>query len=98
MPDLTIQDIEKIASLARLSLSDKEKAVYAEQLSVVFGYVDMLNEVSTDGVNETCQVTGLTDVVRDDVAVPSDAVIREKMIEQFPVKQGSFLKVKAVFE
>ena len=45
---LTIKEIEEIATLARLELSEKEKKMYAEQLSVVLDYFSMLNEVNTD--------------------------------------------------
>ncbi len=95
---LTKKDIEHIASLARLELSDKEKTTYAKQLSVVFDYVEMLNEVNTEGVEETCQVTGLEDVTREDKAVPCDEAVKKDIIAAFPEKTGDLLKVKAVFE
>jgi len=94
---LEIEDIEHIADLARLHLTDEEKERYADQLSAVFDYIGMLNEVDTTGVAETCQVTGLEDVVREDVAVESDEETRKKIIGQFPNKIGKLLKVKAVF-
>ncbi|OIO20190.1 MAG: Asp-tRNA(Asn)/Glu-tRNA(Gln) amidotransferase GatCAB subunit C [Candidatus Magasanikbacteria bacterium CG_4_9_14_0_2_um_filter_41_10] len=94
---LDISDIEHIADLARLHLTDEEKERYADQLSAVFDYIGMLNEVDTTGVAETCQVTGLEDVVREDVAVESDEETRKKIIGQFPNKIGKLLKVKAVF-
>lgn len=94
---LDIQDIEHIADLARLHLTEEEKALYADQLSAVLEYVEMLNEVDTTGVEETCQVTGLEDVVREDVAMPVDEETRKNIIAQFPSKVGNLLKVKAVF-
>lgn len=95
---LTIQDIEKIADLARLELTPEEKTMYAEQLSTVFSYMDMLNSVDTTGVPETCQVTGLQDVVRDDVAVSVDPKVRQKLIDAFPQHEANLLKVQAVFK
>ena len=95
---LTPQEIENIAKLARLELSAKEKEMYAEQLSVVFDYVEMLNEVDTDGVEETCQVTGLEDVVREDEVFGASEETKNKIIDQFPEKVGRLLKVKAVFD
>jgi aspartyl-tRNA(Asn)/glutamyl-tRNA(Gln) amidotransferase subunit C len=94
---LTPQQIEQIATLARLELTEKEKAMYAEQLSVVLDYIEMLNEVDTTGVEETCQVTGLQDVVRDDRVVECDEETKQKLINTFPEKMGKLLKVKAVF-
>ncbi|PIR04181.1 MAG: Asp-tRNA(Asn)/Glu-tRNA(Gln) amidotransferase GatCAB subunit C [Candidatus Magasanikbacteria bacterium CG11_big_fil_rev_8_21_14_0_20_39_34] len=95
---LTPHEIEEIALLARLELSDSEKEIYAEQLSVIFDYIEILNEVDTEDVEETCQVTGLMNVTREDtVGEPNDAV-QQKIINAFPEKVGSLLKVKKVFE
>ncbi len=95
---LTVEEIEQIAALARLELSRKEKKMYAEQLTTVLDYVEMLNEVSTDNVEETCQVTGLEDVVREDEVEECDEETKKKLIEQFPDKHDDLLKVKAVFD
>lgn len=95
---LTSQEIEKIATLARLDLSAKEKKMYAEQLSVVFDYIEILNEVDTDNVSETCQVTGLEDVVREDEVASWEEEDKKKLINNFPDKMGNLLKVKAVFK
>lgn len=94
---LTVQDIDYVANLARLKLDDKEKEYYAAQLSVVFDYIDQLQEVETDDVPETCQVTGLMDVTRDDVMVECGETTKKKLITQFPEREANFLKVKEVF-
>jgi aspartyl-tRNA(Asn)/glutamyl-tRNA(Gln) amidotransferase subunit C len=94
---LTTDQIEQISTLARLELTEKEKSMYAEQLSVVLDYIKMLDEVDTAGVEETCQVTGLEDVVREDIVVEASDETKKKLISQFPDKMGKLLKVKAVF-
>ncbi len=95
---LVIKDIEDLAKLARLDLTEEEKNRYAEQLSLIFGYIEMLSEVNTDDIPETCQVTGLLDVTRPDVAVPQDREKLDKLIACFPERQARLLKVKAVFK
>ncbi|MFA6486229.1 MAG: Asp-tRNA(Asn)/Glu-tRNA(Gln) amidotransferase subunit GatC [Candidatus Magasanikbacteria bacterium] len=95
---LTAQKIEEIAKLARLDLTEKEKTLYADQLSAVLDYVEQLNEVNTDNVPETCQVTGLKNVTRADEPVTCDDDTRAKIIAAFPEKLDKVLKVKAVFE
>ncbi|OGH84365.1 MAG: hypothetical protein A2261_00665 [Candidatus Magasanikbacteria bacterium RIFOXYA2_FULL_44_8] len=95
---LTPQKIEEIAKLARLELTEKEKTMYADQLSAVLDYIEQLNEVNTDNVPETCQVTGLKNVIRADVPENCDAATRAKIISAFPEKLDKVLKVKAVFE
>ncbi|MBT3538975.1 Asp-tRNA(Asn)/Glu-tRNA(Gln) amidotransferase subunit GatC [Candidatus Parcubacteria bacterium] len=89
--------VEHIAKLARLELGEEEITMYTEQLSAVLGYIDMLDEVDVEGVEETSQVTGLQDVVRNDEVVSCDDDTRKKLLEQFPKNQVNLLKVKGVF-
>ncbi len=70
MPDLSPADVAHIAKLARLRLSPEEAKQMAKELSGILKYVDMLNEVNTDKVEPTAQVTGLTTVLRPDVIDP----------------------------
>lgn len=95
---LEIKDIEDLATLARLDLTEEEKKRYAGQLSVIFDYIEMLREVDTENIPETCQVTGLLDVTREDVPIATDEETRKKLIACFPARQGQLLKVKAVFK
>ena len=95
---LSPQEIEDIAKLARLELSDEEKTMYAEQLSAILDYINMLEEVDTSAVEETCQVTGLMNVTRDDEVHEVSDEQKKNIIEAFPDKIGSLLKVKKVFE
>ena len=98
MTTLSRTDIDTIARLARLSLNEEEKVRYAEQLSVVFDYFEMLREVDVRATVETCQVTGLEDVTREDVAVACDEETKKKLIESWPEKAGVLLKVPGVFD
>ncbi len=65
---LTKEQVQKIAQLARLKLTDEEMERYAGQLTNILDYVDILKELDTTGVSETSQVTGLTNVTRTDEA------------------------------
>lgn len=94
---LTVTDIEKIAGLARLALTEEEKTQYARELSVVLDYFAQLNEVDTSDVPETCQVTGLEDVTRADEAWQATPELRAGLLSQFPKKVGALLEVQAVF-
>jgi aspartyl-tRNA(Asn)/glutamyl-tRNA(Gln) amidotransferase subunit C len=95
---LTVQEVEHIANLARLSLSPEEKEQYAEQLSAIFDYVDLLQEVDTSGVEASEGVSQLTDIVREDTVIETDEEIRKKLIAAFPKRMGNLLKVPGVFE
>lgn len=97
MSTLNLQDIEHIARLARLELSESEKQQYAKELGIILDYVAMLDELDTSAVSETTQVTGLENVVREDEPTVMAEEDRKAMLEQFPERIGSLLKVKAVF-
>lgn len=63
---LTKEEVQKIARLARLELTDEEMERYAGQLTDILTYVEMLKELDTSTVRETSQVTGLSMVSRTD--------------------------------
>lgn len=94
---IDISTIQHLAHLSRLSLNEEEQKMYAEQLSVIFDYMKLLEEVDTLSVPETSQVTGLEDVYRADEVVACNEDIRKKILQAFPEKQGELLKVKSVF-
>lgn len=63
---LTKQQVQHVATLARIGLTPAEVEKFQTQLSGILDYVEQLNEVNTDGVEPTAQVTGLTNVTRED--------------------------------
>jgi aspartyl-tRNA(Asn)/glutamyl-tRNA(Gln) amidotransferase subunit C len=68
---LTRQEVEKIAHLARLALTEKELVEYQEQLSAVLDYAEMLDELDLDGVEPTAHAVTRSNVYRSDTAEPS---------------------------
>jgi aspartyl-tRNA(Asn)/glutamyl-tRNA(Gln) amidotransferase subunit C len=68
---LTQEDVEKIAHLARLELTDAEKAQYLEQLTAVLDYADMLNELDLADILPTAHAIVQHNVMREDVVQPS---------------------------
>ena len=93
---LSIEEVRKIAELSRLKLSSDEEKRYAETISAVLDYMKILNEVETDAVEITSQVTGLTDVFRSDEAKGSG--IEKNIMSQMPQVEGGELVVPEVFE
>lgn len=73
MSALTKDQVLHIAKLARLTLTSSEIDKMTKELSAILNYVELLNEVDTTNVEPTAQVTGLTNALREDVVVPSDA-------------------------
>ncbi len=93
---LSKQDIKHIAKLARLELTDAEIIKYGSQLSDVLSYVEQLREVNVDGVEPTAQVTGLEDILREDVIEDWDKIEREDSLRQAPELEDGQIKVKRV--
>ncbi len=87
--------IEKIAKLSRLELTDAEKEKYADQLSAVLDYVGKLNEVDTENVEITAQVTGLKNVYRKDEVQQCD--FQKELIKQSAESKDNLIKTKSVF-
>ena len=63
------KQVKHVAKLARIALTDAEVKKFSEQLSKVFGYMEILNELKTDGVELKSQVTGLTNVMEKDEVI-----------------------------
>ncbi|HEY0607978.1 MAG TPA: Asp-tRNA(Asn)/Glu-tRNA(Gln) amidotransferase subunit GatC [Herpetosiphonaceae bacterium] len=93
---LSMEDVRKVALLARLRLSDDELAVMQQQLSSILGYMDMLQEVDVTDVPTTAQVTDVVNIVRPDEVRPSLPV--EAVLENAPDHAEGYFKVKPVFE
>ena len=64
---LSKEEVQKIARLARLELTDEEVERYVAQLTDILTYVEVLKELDTSSVPETSQVTGLSMVSRLDL-------------------------------
>ena len=92
---ITEKDVIKIADLARLRLSKKEVRMFRNQFNEIFSYMDELNEVQTQDIEPTSQVTGLINVFRDDISgksMPQSTVIRLS-----PSSRNGYVVVPAVF-
>ena len=95
---ITKKDIEHIADLARLELTEDEKEKFVGQLSSILDYVAQLGEVDTQDVVVQYPVQGLSNSMADDEARPSDEETRTLLLNAMPDRAGDFLKVKGVFE
>ena len=68
---LTLQDVAKIANLARLELTDAQMVQYQGQLSAILDYAEMLNELDLTGIEPTSHAVAQQNVMREDVERPS---------------------------
>jgi aspartyl-tRNA(Asn)/glutamyl-tRNA(Gln) amidotransferase subunit C len=93
---LTNEQVEHVAMLARLGLSDEERERLREQLSSILGHIDQLRAVDTSDIPPTAQVIPLAPVLRDDVVEPSLTV--EQVLANAPRVEGGFIKVRAILD
>lgn len=89
-------DVKHIAKLANLPLKDSEIPKFEKQLSQVLMYVDKLKEVDTKNTEQTSQVTGLENVLREDKAKQS--LTQEEALSNAKNQHNGFFQVKGVFE
>lgn len=92
---ITKKEVEHIAKLARIELSEHEVEKLRVDLNKVLGYIEVLKTVNTDGVEPLAQVTGLENAFRDDRVEESE--VSANIIKNAPASTGRFIKVKKVF-
>ena len=95
MSKLSIDEIQKVAKLARISLSDDEIEKMAIETSSILDFVELIQSTNTDGVNTTSQVTGLTDVWRQD-EVKKSKVTPKDLLAGAPDTHEGYIKVRKV--
>ncbi len=93
---LTLEEVEHIADLARLHLTDEEKARFREQLSAILEYAEMLNRLDISAIPPTATVLPLRTVLRQDEVTPS--ILRERLLGNAPAAEAGMFQVPPVLE
>ena len=91
---LSLEEVEKVALLARIELRDGEIEKFQKDLSSVLEYVDELKQVDTEGLEIVSSVTGLENVQRADE--PKQSENREAIIKNAPATKDGYYKVKSI--
>ena len=92
--ELSKQDVEHIARLARVRMTAEETEVMRGQLSDILAQFRALAEVDTGGVETTAHPSGAAGALRADLGSPSQA--REQTLSNAPNRHGDFVRVRAV--
>jgi len=93
---ITIKDVEHVANLARLDLSDADKEQFAGQLNAILKYAEKLNQLDTEGIEPTSHVLPLANVMREDTVKASLPI--EKVLLNAPEDEDGQFKVPAVLD
>ncbi len=89
-------EVEHVARLARLGLTDVEIDLMAGQLNRILEAIGQLQSVDTSSVGPTAQVIALENVMRDDVARPG--ISREAALANAPLREEALLRVPVILE
>jgi aspartyl-tRNA(Asn)/glutamyl-tRNA(Gln) amidotransferase subunit C len=90
------EEVEHVAYLARLGLTEDEKTTLQEQLSAILDYMRAINELDTSQIPPTAQVIPLRNVMRADEPQPS--LSPDQVLENAPDREGGFFRVPPVLE
>lgn len=93
--NLSKKEIEGIASLARIALSEREKESFGRELSAVIGYFEKLQQLDTSAVDLDLTETEAVSVTREDES--RDSGIQSGILTNAPMREERFIKVKSVF-
>lgn len=92
---VTKEDVLQIAELSRLDIAEKDIDKFTEQIDNILGYVDVLSDLDTDGIEPTSHAMEVSNVFREDEIVNFGD--KEKIIENGPlVDQNAFVVPKIV--
>ncbi len=87
-------DVAHLAALSSINLSDEELSALTVDLENIIGYIEQLQELDTSGVEPTYQLTGLSNVWRNDDIKPQ--LEREKLLQLAPAQLDNQVKVPRV--
>ena len=93
---LNRKDVEHVALLSRLDLSENELDKFTGQLDAILEYIDVLNQVDTSAVEPMAHVLEIRNVMRSDEVQPS--LPREAALQNAPDAEDGFFKVAKIVE
>ena len=95
-PKITLRQVEHVARLARLELSNDEKERMRSQLDAILAYIDKLRQLDTRDVEPTTHAIPIVNVMREDEARPCFPV--PDMLANAPDRDGDLFRVPKILE
>jgi aspartyl-tRNA(Asn)/glutamyl-tRNA(Gln) amidotransferase subunit C len=89
-------DIEKVARLARLELSEEERITFGDQLEQILAHMEQLNQLDTTGVEPTSHAIPISNVFREDEVKPS--LLQKEVLAIAPDEAEGHFKVPRIIE
>ena len=94
MNKISKKDIEYIASLARINLTESNKQKYQQEIAAILDFVSQLRKVDTENIEATSSVFNLCNITRQDEITNKPAV--EELLKNAPDKKGTSIRTKKV--
>lgn len=91
---LSEKDVQYVAKLSRLEVTDQEVAKYTQQLANILGYVEQLSKLDTSKVKPMAHVLDMKNVFRPDQPVPS--LTQKEVLSNGPEVQSGHFKVPKI--
>ncbi|NWJ48342.1 MAG: Asp-tRNA(Asn)/Glu-tRNA(Gln) amidotransferase subunit GatC [Chloroflexi bacterium] len=92
---LSLEQIENVAHLARLQLTEAEKEKMREELAPILTYFEILKELDTDQISPTAQVIAVQNLMRPDEVRESASI--SEVLSNAPMREADFFRIRAVF-
>ena len=93
---ISSREVEYVANLARLEITEKEKDKFTAQLNDILLYIDKLNELDTNGVEPMSHAISVTNAFRDDQVM--DSIGTQQTLANAPDARGDFFRVPKVID
>ena len=94
---ITVKELEHLANLARIDLSEDDKKSLIKEFDSILGYVDQLKKVKVD-MDASGRVGAVKNVMRPDVVESTSDADREALLKEVPHREGDFVAVKKMIE
>jgi aspartyl-tRNA(Asn)/glutamyl-tRNA(Gln) amidotransferase subunit C len=93
---ITREEIEHVARLARLELTEEEKETFTGQMDAILAYVDKLNELDTSDIIPTSHAVPMENAFREDLV--AESFTTDNALLNAPDRSESFFRVPKVIE
>jgi aspartyl/glutamyl-tRNA(Asn/Gln) amidotransferase C subunit len=95
---IDLKEVEHIAKLSRLNLTEKEKEKFQKELSLILDYIEKLKEVDIKDVKPTSHPFDIENVTRKDLPGEFDEKTPKKLLDLSPFLKGAYVKVKQILK
>lgn len=93
---ITIEEIEKLASLSRIELTESEKGEMQGEFDAILGYVASVNKVAEDNNSDAQSSTSTVNILREDDTAHESGLHTETLLSSAPKREGQYVKVKKI--